>query len=155
MTAAVRLFFDFKIVKEESTMSKTQAASKAPQQDAQTVAERHLPIKVDVKISSIRLEGNIRALASVNLNDCFAIRNVKVMDSTKGLFIAMPSYKAGNGEYKDICFPVTKEFREQLNNAVIDAYHQALTQSQAQNQQKTEESPFEQTPEHRSGMQMG
>ena len=97
---------------------------------------------------------NIRAIASVNLNDCFAIRNVKVMDSTKGLFVAMPSYKAGNSEYKDICFPVTKEFREQLNNAVIDAYHQALTQSQGQNQQKAEASPFEQAPEQRSGMQM-
>ena len=52
------------------------------------------------------------------------------------------------------CFPVTKEFREQLNNAVIDAYHQVLTQSQGQNQQKAEASPFEQTPEQRSGMQM-
>jgi stage V sporulation protein G len=135
-------------------MSKTQAATKAPQQDAQTDAKQPLPLKVDVKISSIRPEGNIRALASVNLNDCFAIRNVKVMDSTKGLFVAMPSYKAGNGEYKDICFPVTKEFREQLNNTVINAYHQALTQSQAQNQQKAEASPFEQAPEQRSGMQM-
>ena len=126
-------------------MSKTQAAPKAGQQ---TTAEQPLPMKVDVKIGSIRPEGNLRAIASVNLNDCFAIRNVKVMDSTKGLFVAMPSYKAGNGEYKDICFPVTKEFREQLNQAVIDAYHQALTQSQAQNQQKAEASPFEQTEQH-------
>ena len=91
-----------------------------------------LPMKVDVKIGSIRPEGSIRAIASVNLNDCFAIRNVKVVDSSKGLFVAMPSYKAGNGEYKDICFPVTKEFREQLNKAVIDAYNQALAQSQKQ-----------------------
>lgn len=131
-------------------MSKTQAAPKAAQQ---TAAEQPLPMKVDVKIGSIRLEGNLRAIASVNLNDCFAIRNVKVMDSSRGLFIAMPSYKGGNGEYKDICFPVTKEFREQLNNAVIDAYQQALTQSQGQNQQKEEGSPSEQ-PEQRSGMQM-
>jgi stage V sporulation protein G len=132
-------------------MSKTQAAQMAGQQ---TAAEQPLPMKVDVKISSIRPEGNLRAIASVNLNDCFAIRNVKVMDSTKGLFVAMPSYKAGNGEYKDICFPVTKEFREQLNNAVFDAYQQALTQSQGQNQQKSEASPFEQTPEQHADMQM-
>jgi stage V sporulation protein G len=110
-------------------------------------------MKVDVKISSIRPEGNVRAYASINLNDCFAIRNVKVVDSSKGLFIAMPSYKAGNGEYKDICFPVTKEFREQLNNAVIDAYNQAITQSR---QQKVEDSPsFDQAPEQSSGLQMG
>ncbi|UWG97462.1 SpoVG family protein [Dehalobacter sp. DCM] len=136
-------------------MSKAQATAKAPQESAQTAAEQPLPMKVDVKIGSIRPEGNIKAYASINLNDCFAIRNVKVVDSSKGLFIAMLSYKSGNGEYKDICFPVTKEFREQLNNAVIDAYHQALTQSQSQNQQKAADKPsLEQAPEQSAGMQM-
>jgi len=136
-------------------MSKAQAAAKTPRESAQTAAEQTLPMKVDVKISSIRPEGNVRAYASINLNDCFAIRNVKVVDSSKGLFIAMPSYKAGNGEYKDICFPVTKEFREQLSYAGIDAYHQALAQSQSQNQQKAEDTPpFEQAPEQGSGMRM-
>lgn len=134
-------------------MPKTQRASSTAQEPAQTAAEQVIPMKVDVKIGSIRPEGNIRAYASVNLNDCFAIRNVKVVDSSKGLFVAMPSYKAGNGEYKDICFPVTKEFREQLNNAVVDAYKQALTQSQ---QQKAADSPpFDQAPEQSSGLQMG
>jgi stage V sporulation protein G len=134
-------------------MSKTQSAAKKPQESAQTAAGQPLPMKVDVKISSIRPEGSIRAYASINLNDCFAVRNVKVVDSSKGLFIAMPSYKAGNGEYKDICFPVTREFREQLNNAVIDAYNQALTQSQQQKAADTP--PFDQAPEQNSGMQMG
>ncbi|WP_367567715.1 SpoVG family protein [Lacrimispora sp.] len=108
-------------------------------------------MKIDVKIGSIRPDGNVRAYASVNLNDCFAIRNVKIVDSTKGLFIAMPSYKAGNGEYKDICFPVTKEFREQLNQAVVDAYQQALTQSQTQGRQLMEQAS---QPEQQPGMQM-
>ena len=113
------------------------------------------PMKVDVKIGSIRPEGNVRAYASINLNDCLAIRGVKVIDSSKGLFVAMPGYKAGNGEYRDVCFPVTKEFREQLNQAVIDAYHQALVQSQSPNQQKAADTPpFDQAPEQRAGMQM-
>ena len=135
-------------------MSKNQAAEKAPQ-TAQSAAEQPMPMKVDVKIGSIRPEGSVRAFASINLNDCFAIRNVKVVDS-KGLFVAMPSYKAGNGEYKDICFPVTKEFREQLNQAVLDAYHQVLTQSQnqGQTQQRAATPPFEQAPEQGSGMKM-
>lgn len=128
-------------------MSKSQTAQKA----AQTAAEQPLPMKIDVKIGSIRPDGNVRAYASVNLNDCFAIRNVKIVDSTKGLFIAMPSYKAGSGEYKDICFPVTKEFREQLNQAVVDAYQQALTQSQAQGRQLMEQAS---QPEQQPGMQM-
>lgn len=135
-------------------MSKSQTAAKTAQESAQAVVEQPMPMKVDVKIGSIRLEGNIRAYASINLNDCFAIRNVRVVDSSKGLFIAMPSYRAGN-EYKDICFPVTKEFREQLNNAVIDAYHQALTQSQSQDQQKAADTlTFDQVPEQHSGMKM-
>lgn len=133
-------------------MPKAQKAHNTPQEAAQTATEQPIPMKVDVKIGSIRPEGSVRAYASVNLNDCFAIRNVKVMDSTKGLFVAMPSYKSSSGEYKDICFPVTKEFREQLNNAVIDAYKQALTQSK---QQKAADSPpFDQAPEQKSGMQM-
>ena len=107
-------------------MSNTQKISAAATENAA------FPMKVDVKIGSIRPEGSIKAYASVNLNGCFAIRNVKVLDSTKGLFVSMPSYRAGNGEYKDICFPVTKEFREQLNTAVLDAYKQALVQTQGQ-----------------------
>lgn len=135
-------------------MSKAQATAKSLQESAQAAEEQPLPMKVDVKIGSIRPEGNVRAFASINLNDCFAIRNVKVVDSSKGLFVAMPSYKAGNGEYKDICFPVTREFREQLNQAVIDAYHQALTQSQGQNRQKAETPTFDHAPEQNPGMQM-
>ncbi|WP_349673288.1 SpoVG family protein [Lacrimispora sp.] len=112
------------------------------------------PMKIDVKIGSIHPDGNVRAYASVNLNDCFAIRNIKIVDSTKGLFIAMPSYKAGNGEYKDICFPVTKEFREQLNQAVFQAYDLVLTQNHEQNQRKAEMPTSDQMPEQNTGIQM-
>lgn len=132
-------------------MPKAQKTGNTAQEAAQTAAEKPITMKVDVKIGSIRPAGSVRAYASINLNDCFAIRNVKVMDSTRGLFVAMPSYKAGNGEYKDICFPVTREFREQLSKAVIDAYKQALTQSQ---QQKADSPTFDQAPEQNSGMQM-
>lgn len=108
------------------------------------------PLQVDVKIGSIRPEGNVKAYASVNLNGCFAVRNVKVLESSKGLFVSMPSYRAGNGEYRDICFPVTKEFREQLNSAVLDAYHQALVQGQKEN---LKQQPPE-APKQDAGMQM-
>ncbi len=112
------------------------------------------PMKIDVKIGSIHPDGNVRAYASVNLNDCFAIRNIKIVDSTKGMFIAMPSYKTGNGEYKDICFPITKEFREQLNQAVLQAYDHVLTQNHEQKQRKAEMSTSDQMPEQNTGIQM-
>jgi len=84
----------------------------------------------DVKIQSIRPEGTLRATATVNINDAFAIRGIKLMEGSKGLFVSMPSYKAGNGEYKDICFPCTAEARKEFDQAVLSAYEQALTQSQ-------------------------
>ena len=86
----------------------------------------------DVKIQSSRPEGTLRATATGNINDAFAIRGVKLMEGSKGLFVSMPSYKAGNGEYKDICFPCTSESRKEFDKAVIGAYEQTLAQGQDQ-----------------------
>ena len=107
---------------------KATTQSESPQQQT-------LPMQYDVRIHSLRLDGNCRAHASVNINGCFAIRGVKVMESSKGLFVSMPSYRAGNGEYKDICFPCTKEARMEFDNAVISAYRQALSQGMSQSRQ--------------------
>jgi stage V sporulation protein G len=99
----------------------------------------------DVKIQSIRPEGTLRATATVNINDAFAIRGIKLMEGSKGLFVSMPSYKAGNGEYKDICFPCTAEARKEFDKAVVGAYELALTQGQNQVQR----------PETPVGMEQG
>jgi len=107
---------------------KATTQSESPQQQT-------LPMQYDVRIHSLRLDGNCRAHASVNINGCFAVRGVKVMESSRGLFVSMPSYKAGNGEYKDICFPCTKEARMEFDNAVISAYRQALSQGMSQSRQ--------------------
>lgn len=85
--------------------------------------------KYDVKIHSIHPEGTVRANASVNIHGDFAVRGVKIMEGTKGLFVSMPSYKSGN-EYKDICFPCTKEAKAEFDKAVIGAYQQTLEQGQ-------------------------
>ena len=83
------------------------------QGDAQTEqAVQTKPLDFDVRIHSIKPNESIKGTASVNINGAFAI-----------------SYKVGN-EYKDICFPITPECRKQLNDAVLGAYEQALTQSQ-------------------------
>ena len=98
--------------------------------------EEQSSLHYDVKIQSIRPEGTLRATATVNINDAFAIRGVKLMEGSKGLFVSMPSYKAGNGEYKDICFPCTSESRKEFDKAVIGAYEQALAQGQDQEQKE-------------------
>lgn len=94
------------------------------------------PPKYDVKIHSFRPEGSCKATASVNVYGDFAVRGIKVMEGSRGLFVSMPSYKAGNGEYKDICFPCTKEAKAEFDQAVVGAYQQALTQSQNATQEQ-------------------
>ena len=118
-------------------MSKTVQKS-GPQPAVWQDSHAVYPTHYAVKIHSLRLEGSCRATASVNINGCFAVRGIKVMDSSKGLFVSMPSYRAGNGEYKDICFSCTKEARMEFDSAVLDAYQQALVQAQAQSQRGLE-----------------
>ena len=69
-----------------------------------------------------------RATASLNINGCFAVRGVKLMEGSNGLFVSMPGQINSKGEIKDICFPYTREARAELESAVVTAYQQALTQ---------------------------
>ena len=107
-------------------MAKSQTAATEPE----LVQAEQLPVNFDVHILSAKQSGAALATASVDINGAFAVRGVKVMDSDKGPFVSMPRYKAGNGEYKDICFPCTKESREQFNQAVLSAYEHSLVQHQ-------------------------
>ena len=106
------------------------------QGDAQTEqAVQTKPLDFDVRIHSIKPNESIKGTASVNINGAFAIRGVKIIEGSNGLFVSMPSYKAGNGEYKDICFPCTKDARMEFDDAVLSAYQQALTQAMSQPRQ--------------------
>ncbi len=98
-----------------------------------------LPMRVEAKIHALHANGPILADASVNLNGCFAIRGIKVVDGTTGPFVSMPGYKARDG-YRDICFPCTKEFRQQFHQAVLDAYQQTLAQLPQRQQERDRQS---------------
>ena len=90
-------------------------------------------MKIDVKITSLNPgNGATKAHASVNLDDAIAIRNIRVMEGKKGLFASMPSYQGADKKYYDIVFPLTAELREELNDAIVDAYRQTLAQLQGQ-----------------------
>ena len=107
-------------------MKKAPDPAPAPQREG-------LPMQVDVKIHSLHASGPVLADASVNLNGCFAIRGVKVVEGSNGPFVSLPSYKGRDG-YKDICFPCTKEFHQQFHQAVLDSYQQSLVQLPHQRQ---------------------
>ena len=113
---------------------------KTQQAQPKTQPEGHAGNKmdIDVKINSISMEGNILATASINLNQCLAIRNVRLMNGEKGMFLSMPSYRTGSGEFRDICFPITAEFRTQMTEALTSAYKEALTIQQGKMAQMAE-----------------
>ena len=103
---------------------------------------------VDVRITSMYPPGeagSIRGYASATIDSCIGIRGIK----ERGLFVSMPSRKTTEG-YKEVCFPVTAEFREQLHNAVLSAYQQALEQSVAQQTGTTQADAAEQAGEQPS-----
>lgn len=82
-----------------------------------------------------RAGSNLVGLANIVLEDSFAVGNVSVVQGRNGLFVAMPSYKARNG-YRDVCFPVTKEFREKVTKTVLDTYQTAKEQVLQEQQER-------------------
>lgn len=94
-------------------------------------------IDYDVKMRlSDSKEGNsIRAYGQVTLDNCFVISNISIVEGKNGEFISMPSYKVGNSsKYRDIAFPITKEFRSELYKKILDSYQNELTMEKAMQQ---------------------
>ncbi|HBH91794.1 MAG TPA: septation protein SpoVG [Bacteroides sp.] len=77
----------------------------------------------DIRVRRIANEGKMKAVVSVTIDGEFVVHDIKVIDGDKGLFVAMPSRKASDGEYKDIAHPITSATRQLLQNAIIDAYN--------------------------------
>ncbi len=84
----------------------------------------------DIKIRKFFDEGPMKAIVSVTLDDCLALHDVKVIYARERYFIIMPSRKNPDGTYRDIVHPINAQFRAQLEEAVIDAYHVQLVASQ-------------------------
>lgn len=107
------------------------------------------PMQINVKIYRPSVKGPILADASVNLNGCFAVRGVQVKEGRNGPFVSMPSRQI-RGEYRDICFPCTPEFKQTFDQAVLDAYRMELNQALSQRQ----EEGLEQNDPSMDGMSM-
>ena len=72
-------------------------------------------------------ETKLKGVASITIDDCFVVHDIKVIDGKDGLFISMPSKKTAEGEHKDIAHPINTETREEIKNAVLSAYEKALS----------------------------
>ena len=84
------------------------------------------PLSVEAKVYPSKKEGNLLAFAKVTLGGCFAINNIRVMNSEKGMFLAMPDRQDAKGEYRDVCFPTTAEMRKTLDSAVLGEYQRVM-----------------------------
>lgn len=80
----------------------------------------------DVRIRKVNDEGKMKAVVSVTFDDEFVVHDIKVIEGQNGLFIAMPSRKMGEGDFRDIAHPLTSETRNKIKTAIFDAYQKAL-----------------------------
>ena len=84
----------------------------------------------DVRIRKVDKEGKMKAVVSITIDDEFVVHDIKVIDGEKGLFIAMPSRKASDGEYCDIAHPINSGTREQIQNLILKKYEEVLQEKE-------------------------
>lgn len=89
----------------------------------------------DVRVRKVTKEGKMKAVVSITLDDEFVVHDIKVIEGEKGLFIAMPSRKAGDGEYRDIAHPINSETRERIQRMILEGYEAALAQGYAEEEE--------------------
>ena len=80
----------------------------------------------DVRVRKITKEGKMKAIVSITLDNEFVVHDIKVIEGEKGLFIAMPSKKATDGEYRDIAHPINSSTREVIQKIILESYEKAL-----------------------------
>ncbi|MBO5096210.1 MAG: septation regulator SpoVG [Bacilli bacterium] len=84
-----------------------------------------------MKITSINVRkeekenSRMRGKASVTLDDCFVIHDIRIIEGNEGLFIAMPSRQKANGEYRDVAHPINQETRQMFQDEILKAYEEA------------------------------
>ena len=80
----------------------------------------------DVKIRKVEKEGKMKAVVSITIDEEFVVHDIKVIEGDKGLFIAMPSRKAADGEYRDIAHPINSDTRERIQTLILQKYQETM-----------------------------
>ncbi|MCG8513287.1 MAG: septation regulator SpoVG [Halanaerobiales bacterium] len=80
----------------------------------------------DVRVFLTSRGGATKAFASVTFDDCFVVKDLRIVDGKNGLFVAMPSRRDQSGEFRDICHPINTETRNCIQDAVLDKYNQEI-----------------------------
>ncbi|MCI6186674.1 MAG: septation regulator SpoVG [Treponema sp.] len=77
----------------------------------------------ELRLRKVENEGKLKAYVTVTFDNCFVVHNVKIIEGKTGLFIAMPSRKTANGEYKDVAHPISPDFRNELQDKILAEYN--------------------------------
>ena len=85
----------------------------------------------DVRVRRIAQVGRMKAVASITMDNEFVIHDIKVIEGEKGLFIAMPSRKATDGEYRDIAHPINSSTRDKIQTIILEKYQEAAAEEAA------------------------
>ena len=80
----------------------------------------------DIRIRSVEKEGKMKPVVSITIDDEFVVHDIKIIEGEKGMFIAMPSRKASDGEYRDIAHPINTATRERLQKMILDKYRESV-----------------------------
>ncbi|MGD9677794.1 MAG: septation regulator SpoVG [Vulcanibacillus sp.] len=79
----------------------------------------------DVRLRKVNTEGRMRAIASITFDNEFVVHDIRVIDGNNGMFVAMPSKRTPDGEFRDIAHPISSSTREKIQAAVLDEYEQS------------------------------
>ncbi|HJB88012.1 MAG: septation regulator SpoVG [Blautia sp.] len=82
----------------------------------------------DVRVRKVAKEGKMKAVVSITIDDEFVVHDIKVIEGEKGLFIAMPSRKATDGEYRDIAHPINSVTRDRIQTMILDKYQEVMAE---------------------------
>ncbi len=80
----------------------------------------------DVRIRKVEKEGKMKAVVSITIDEEFVVHDIKIIEGEKGLFIAMPSRKAADGEYRDIAHPINSGTRERIQKLILEKYEETI-----------------------------
>ena len=85
----------------------------------------------DVRIRKVADEGKMKAIVSITFDNEFVVHDIKIIDGQNGLFIAMPSRKMNEGDFRDIAHPILSEARNKIKDAIFAEYEKLLDESEA------------------------
>lgn len=87
----------------------------------------------DVRVRKVNDEGKMKAVVSITFDDEFVVHDIKIIEGQNGLFIAMPSRKMNEGDFRDIAHPLNSETRNKIKDVIFEAYDKALTEQTDEN----------------------